>query len=148
VGGLLCFFVKFCRFQAYTERLRVSRSSPVNALFYRFVFCSLSSIRSVTAFSRLHDPIRSHGTLAACAPIHPFVIAASDSRGHPVSKTSALMIFSDCLEYQRVQISNTSNKTHVLQINGIERTSSISRNRYKNGSTTNVSTVSKIRPVP
>ena len=48
------------------------------------------------------------------------------------------------LKYQRIQITNTFNQTSILQINGVERTSLISRNRYHNGSTTNVSTVSKI----
>ena len=28
-------------------------------------------------------PVRSHGPLAACAPIHPFVITAPDDRGTP-----------------------------------------------------------------
>ncbi len=57
--------------------------------------------------------------------------------------TPALMIFSDRLEYQWVQLTSASDRTCVLQIDGMERTSLISRNRHDNGSTSNVSTFPK-----
>jgi hypothetical protein len=113
---------------------------------------STASIHLVTKISRLPDPFghTAHSPLAPHPSLRDRGLHWSEDAQYTI--TPALMIFSNRLKYQRVPISNTSNRTRVPQINEALRTSSISRNRYGNhltgtplydGSTTNVSTLAK-----